>query len=297
MIRTKGTRRPDAILTSDWHIREDQPTCRTDDFELAQWKKIDIIKHLQQQYDCPVLHAGDLFHHWKPSPYLLSKTMEHLPDKFFTVYGQHDLPQHNLDLAHKCGINTLATAELLRVLDECHWGQKPEVISWIDPLYKQTVLVWHRMTYIGKPPYPGCTDPVAGALLRKYPQFSLILTGDNHIPFTTEHEGRLLVNPGSLTRQTASQADHRPRVYLWYADTNTVEPYYLTIDPEVVSREHIERKEQRDDRIDAFVSQLDGQWDIGLSFEENLQQFIQANQIKSSVVEIINKAISHENRN
>ena len=289
MIRTKGNKRPDAVLCSDFHIREDQPTCRTDDFESAQWKKMDVVKDLQQLHGCPVLHAGDLFDHWKPSPYLLSKTIEHLPKDFRTVYGQHDLPQHNLSLAYKCGINTLAKASILQILEECHWNQYPK--QSLVVFQQRAILVWHKMTYIGNKPYPNCTDPVAVALLRKYPQFDLILTGDNHIPFSIEHEGRLLVNPGSLTRQTAAQADHRPRVYLWYANTNTVEPYYLPIEPDVVSREHIERKEQRDARIDAFVSRLDGQWDIGLSFEENLQRFIKVNQIKSSVVEIINKAI------
>jgi len=289
MIRTKGNKRPDAILTSDWHLREDQPVCRTDDFESAQWRKIDTIHHLQQVYDCPVFHAGDLFHHWKPSPSLLSKTIERLPTKFFTIYGQHDLPQHNFEMRNKSGIHTLETAGVLTVLQGCHWNQTPNKAS--DKWINRSVLVWHKMTYIGNLPYPGCTDPIAGALLRKYPQFDLIVTGDNHESFTVFHEGRLLVNPGSLTRQTAAQVDHTPKIYLWYANANTVEPYYLPIDLNVVSKEHIERREQRDARIDAFVSKLDGKWDIGLSFEENLQRFVQVNQIKSSVVEIINKAI------
>ncbi|OFY65198.1 MAG: hypothetical protein A2Y71_10205 [Bacteroidetes bacterium RBG_13_42_15] len=206
-----------------------------------------------------------------------------------TIYGQHDLPQHSLELASKSGIRTLEVAEVIGVLSTCHWGQFPEKPSRI--LSGRNILVWHKMTYVGNVPYPGCTDPIAGALLRKYPQFDLILTGDNHIPFTVEHEGRLLVNPGSLTRQTAAQADHRPRVYLWYADTNTVEPYYLPIDPDVVTREHLEKSAQRDERIEAFISRLDGEWDVGLSFEENLTKAIKANKIPDSVIEIIYKAI------
>ncbi|KKL99820.1 hypothetical protein LCGC14_1810530, partial [marine sediment metagenome] len=86
--------KPDLILTSDWHLREDTPICRTDDFWSAQWNKVDQVMALQSKYDCPILHAGDLFHHWKPSPYLLSETIDHLQgSRFYTVYGQHDLPQ------------------------------------------------------------------------------------------------------------------------------------------------------------------------------------------------------------
>ena len=105
---------PSTILASDFHLREDHPVCRTDDFWQAQWKKVDFVSELQEKYDCPVLHAGDLFDFWKPSPYLLTETIKHLPNKFFTVYGQHDLPQHNLKLAYKCGINTLAEAGKLK---------------------------------------------------------------------------------------------------------------------------------------------------------------------------------------
>ena len=66
-----------------------------------------MFSDLQQKYDCPVYHAGDLFDYWKPSPALLAKTMEHLPKDFYTAYGNHDLPQHNIELAYKKIVNNL----------------------------------------------------------------------------------------------------------------------------------------------------------------------------------------------
>ena len=63
MKRTKQTQTNiDAILTGDWHLREDTPICRTDDFQTAQWEKVRIISDLQKKYNCPVIHSGDLFH-------------------------------------------------------------------------------------------------------------------------------------------------------------------------------------------------------------------------------------------
>jgi len=282
-------KQPSAILTADWHLREDTPICRTDNFEEAMWKKVKTISNLQAAYDCIVLHAGDLFHHWKPSPSLLSKTIERLPAQFYTVYGQHDLPQHNFEMRDRSGIHTLEVAGALTVLQGCHWGQIPKYPS--DKYINQSILVWHKMTYGNREPYPGCLDPHANVLLRKYPQFDLIVTGDNHESFIVEYEGRLLVNPGSLTRQTATQIDYKPKVYLWYAKDNTVEPYYLPIDEDVVSREHLDRTEERDERIQAFVDRLDGEWDAGLTFEENLEKAIKANKIPEVVSEIIYKAI------
>ena len=287
MKRTKQTiQKPDAILTADWHLREDQPTCRTDDYQMAQWKKVEFIRHLQMEYDCPVFHAGDLFEYWKPSPNLLSKTILTLPAKFCTIYGNHDLPQHNMDLAYKSGIHTLATGGHLEVLDYCHWGCTP-----VPAAAKIPVLMWHVMTYQGKKPWPGCVDPMAAKLLRKYPQYDLILTGHNHQSFTEEYEGRLLVNPGSLTRHKADQIGHEPCVYFWYAKDNKAIPVPLPIEQDVISREHIEHTKERDGRIDAFISKLDDDWEAAVSFEENLQRFEDKNKVRKSVMEIVYKAI------
>ncbi|HDY88851.1 MAG TPA: hypothetical protein ENH82_12165 [bacterium] len=290
MKRTKQNKKPSAILCGDFHLREDQPVCRTDNHWKAQWKKVDFISNLQKKYNCVVIHSGDFFNQWKPSPYLLSKTIEHLPDQFHTVYGQHDMPQHNMELSYKSGLALLQRAKKITILGECNWGETPTEGSLFFPEVNQMILVWHILTYQAKTPWPGCTDPMAGKLLRKY-HYPLIVTGDNHKPFVEEYEGRLLVNPGSLTRSDADQIDHKPRVYLWYAESNIVEPVYLPIEDNVISREHIARKEERDGRIDAFISQLDSDWEAAVSFEENLERFFQANQVRKSVTEIVINAI------
>jgi DNA repair exonuclease SbcCD nuclease subunit len=303
MERTKTNKTPTAILTSDWHLREDTPICRTDDYWETQWKKVRSITALQTKYQCSIIHAGDLFDKWKPSPYLLRETIKNIPKQFYTIYGQHDLPQHSLELVNKCGINVLEAARKLKVLEGCHWGQNPNnlrigySVYWEDnntfqPLaFNGKILVWHKMTYQGKKPWPGCTDPMAVSLLRKYPQFDLIITGDNHKSFSEEYEGRWLVNPGSLMRMDADQVNHHPCVYAWYAETNTISLIPLPHEPNVISREHIEVKEQRDARIDAFVSRLDGDWEVAMSFEQNLEEFFKVNNIREPVKEIIYKSL------
>jgi DNA repair exonuclease SbcCD nuclease subunit len=300
-IQTNKT--PSAILCSDIHLREqtENPTCRTDDWWAAQWKKIDFISDLQKRYDCPVIHAGDLFDHWKPSPHLLSNAIANLPEQFFTIYGQHDLPQHNLELAYKSGINTLAEAGKLTIMTECHFGQFPEVGSIqhikesTKPVYNldsyKKILVWHTFNFQGKPPWPGCKSLPASKLLKKYPEYALIVTGDNHQSFVEEYDGRICVNPGSMMRMTADQQDFRPSVYLWYTETNTVERIYLPIEPGVISREHIDRKQERDNRLEAFVSRLNTEWEADVSFEENVNRMMEENHTADSICEIVNKAV------
>jgi predicted phosphodiesterase len=292
MERSKPSRIPTAILTSDWHLREDTPTCFTGDFQKEQWDAVEFIRALQAQYDCIVIHAGDLFHHWKPSPWLLTKTMIHMPHKFYTIYGQHDLPQHNLDLCDKTGIYNLWQADKLEVCMGVHWGQTPNknIPYCIPDDNFENVLVWHHLTYL-KPPFPGAEGGMAEGILRKYPQYDLIVTGDCHQSFTVEHQGRRLVNPGNLTRQVADQIDFQPAVYLWYAEDNSVKRIPLPIQSGVISREHIDIKEKRNERIDAFVSKLNDDYQTDISFEKNLERFFESNTIKESVKNIVFKAI------
>lgn len=283
-------KRVSAILTSDWHLRETTPVCRTDDFWATQMNKINFVYFLQRKHECPVLHAGDLFHHWKPSPYLLSMAIENLPDQFATVYGQHDLPQHSLDLKDKSGIYVLDSAKCLTVLDGCSWGQVPKAPS--IEIGGRKILVWHNFTYVGKDPWPGITSPKAYALLEKYKQFDLIVTGDNHQSFTFRSpSGNLLVNPGSLTRQDADQIDFQPKVYLYYAETNEVEVVEIPIEMGVITRDHIEKVQERDDRIDAFVSSLNTDFSATISFEKNMEMFLQTNRIRRDVKDIIYKSM------
>jgi len=290
----KQIKKADLILTGDWHLQEKQPIARMDNFWETQWKKLNFISNLQKEYNCPVIHSGDLFDHWKPSPELLAKTIEYLPNEFWTIYGNHDLPQHNLKLTHKCGINVLDQANKLGVFAACHWGQSP-INNLLHPFdFKDfDILVWHTMTYQGKKPWPDCTDPKAVKLLRKYPQYDLIVTGHNHQAFVEYYEDRCLVNPGSIFRLTADQKDFKPRVYLWYSETNTVEPVYLSIEKDVISTEHLEVKKERNERIEAFVSTLDTDWKAKLSFEENLERLQKKNNIRPAVMSIIYEALEN----
>ena len=290
MERTKINRKPDAILTSDWHLREDTPTCFTGDWYKEQWESVYFVNRLQNKHDCIVLHAGDLFDHWKPSPALITQTLQHLPNRFYTIYGQHDLPQHNWELRYKTGLRTIEEAGRLKVLKYTHWGQKPGLALEFSSIIGVKILVWHHLTYLKKP-FPGASGGMARGILKKYPQFDLIVTGDNHTSFTTVYEGRRLVNPGNLTRQTADQIDFKPNVWLWYADTNDVERVYLPIQKGVISREHIERKQKHDKRIDAFISKLDNDWNAELSFKDNLEIFKKENKVEKAIMEIIYESL------
>jgi hypothetical protein len=92
-----------------------------------------------------------------------------------------------------------------------------------------------------------------------------------------------VVNPGSLTRQTAAQFAHQPCVYLYHAEDNSVSSVEIPVPPagEVMTREHLDIREDRDERIEAFVNGLRsaGSFD----FLENLQKELGAYMKKNKV--------------
>lgn len=282
-------KKADLILCGDLHLREDIPVCRTDDFLAAQWNKFNFINLQQQKHNCPVLCSGDLFDNAKPSLWMVSKVSEMMPNNFFTVYGNHDLPNHSIKEQSKCATYNLWVNDKLRVLEGTHFNQIPEEPSLI--IKGRKILVWHVMTYKSELPYPGCTDLKARSLLHKYPDYDLILTGDNHQPFTQEYKGRLLVNPGSMMRQEAGQMNYKPAVWLYYADTNTVEPVYLPIEKGVVTREHIDVLEEKENRIMAFIETLNKEGLDFVNFKQNLKVFFQRNDVDEKVKEIVHEMI------
>lgn len=291
--RTKN-KKPDFIITGDWHLRDDIPICRIDDYQKAQWCAMDFIADLQSKYHCPVLQPGDVLHRWKPSPWLLSQALLHMPS-IYAVAGNHDLPKHQIDLLYKSGFETLKLANKI----SCHkmvekgkaiiygfpYGQK--LVNHKHKEGYRNIAVAHTMVWKKDLPYPGCTAGDAKSLLKKMESYSVVITGDNHEAFVEEYEGRLLVNCGSLMRMTAAQVDHKPRVYLYYIEDNTIEEVLIPIEEGVISREHLDIEEERSERISAFVSRLDDDWDVGLDFPKNMEEFFGKNEVKKSVKNLV----------
>ena len=277
--------KPKLILCADLHFRDDQPVCRTDDFFQTQIEAMKWLKALQVKHDVPVLCSGDYFHNWKPSPRLLSACLEHMPF-VYTIPGNHDLPQHSLDLVGKCGLMTLARAKKVHLM-----------LGELD-----TLIGFTNNTLFGKSKtHPGLTFEIgvihtlinhpqtttdAKSILKKYKDYDLILSGDNHQTFTEKLGKRLLVNPGSFTRQTASQIDHKPAVFLWFED-NHVEAVEVPIEDNVITRNHLEKVEQRDERMNVFVKRLNDDYEVELSFENNIEAYFLNNRTRKSVKSLV----------
>ena len=156
---------------------------------------------------------------------------------------------------------------------------------------------------IQEPLWPGQEAEKAPAILRKYPQFDLIVTGDNHQSFALSEanqishpsmkpvivSGRFLVNPGSVMRMSAAQVDHKPTIYKW--ENGVVTPIPIPIEPDVLDLSELEAARDKDGRIQAFVERLSTEWEAGLSFEKNIENYFKANETPQEVQELIWKCL------
>lgn len=300
-----------AIFCGDIHLRDTTPICRTDDYVAAMLRKLSWIKEVSENwFGVPLFIAGDVFHHWKPSPWLLSQVMNSFPEHegCYCIAGQHDLPQHAMNRITEAGLETLARAERVSISPEglqheiggvlsvygANFGQTPPCKDPFPDFEGRKALMLHEMVYQDKShlPYPGA--PAEGrskAVLKRYPWADLIVCGDNHEPFTVTLGKRVLVNCGSMMRSSADQKNHKPSIWAYDPGSNEVERVYIPIEKGVVSREHIEKREERDEKMEAFVSRVQQDYEVGLSFRRNLKQHIAANTISSGVKEILKEVV------
>lgn len=287
-------KKPTAIILSDIHLRDTQPICRKDDFWETQKKKLNWLRSFHKNIgtNVPILCAGDVFHEWKTSPKLINMAIDFLPNNIISIPGNHEMPNHNYELMNESGYGVLSKTQTIynqlkihkEVFNESKtiniyffpYGQ--ELYS-IDPKSREiNIAIAHYFVYKGRKPFPGQLTGVK-SLMKQLSGFDLIITGDNHTPFTHRDGDRLLINPGCFSRQRTSEANNQPRVYLWYAENNTFDVEYVPIeDPEnVISRKHIEQIEYKNEKIELFVGKLNENIDVKFDFKNNMRQYIKGN--------------------
>ena len=308
MKRTrKPSRTADAIITADIHLTESVPVSRTDDYKAAQLKKLEFLRQLQEQHhDCPILDGGDVFAQWKSSPWLLLQAYHHLPMRMITVPGNHDLPEHSIKQYWKSSLALLEDIEKIHVLHEEQLFREVKVFQVFgyghgeyDPSLEldwcgsgRKILILHEMVFPnGSPPWPGVAGYEASTLLENHPEVDLIIVGHNHNGFVEEHNGQLVVVPGSMMRISADKANYNPRCYLYYAEDNKVDPVYYPIDKDVHSFNHIAEPKAREERLSAYIERMNFQWEMGMSFRGNLEDFFKKNETPKPVKRVIWQAI------
>lgn len=312
------TNRPTALCIGDLHATNKQPKCRVDDFQATQKDKFSWLRSLWAAKLQPlVLQPGDLFDRWDSPPEVINMVLDLLPP-MHTLPGNPGKHNHGLisdpELIKRDAIYTVALAKLGWVVAgvndalmseyltpgiiihvyACPWGEEPYAPRKIkSDVTTRNVLITHHLLTPGPAAY-GADNALE--YLKKHQGYDLILTGHNHEQFVVEHKGRYLVNPGSFTRQTAAET-HEPKVYTWYAESNTIEAIPVPINPTAVSRQHIPggTGKENNPALDAFIELLDSKPEDpegDIVFKEVVATFIKQHgrELKAGIVERLAQA-------
>jgi hypothetical protein len=292
--------KPIAVLVSDLHLSLQQPACRAD----ADWKQVQAsylkqLCTLAATFKIPVICAGDIFDKWNAPPELVNFALEHLPDGMISIPGQHDLPNHRLDLMHKSGYGVLARSGKIIDLHKkkrhigtgftAHgfpWGVDPVPLSDRPCRHHVEIAVIHQYIWI-----PGCSykdAPAKNRLKHFLPLvkgYDAVLVGDNHMGW---NKGAVW-NNGAFLRRKLDEIPYRPRVGVLHSD-NTIHPHFLNTSNDVFHSK-VEKRDTAPFNAAAFMDQLEKLGDEGIDFRSIVKQHLSTARISPESKQLILKSL------
>ena len=306
------------ILSADWHLSHKPPVWRSNepDWYAAMERPLDEISALAEKHCCPVLCAGDIFDKWNSPPELINWAIQHIPVDVYSIPGQHDIPNHNIEEMEKSAY---------RVLDKT---QTIKNISWREPECEDEYEFVHNDLCVSSFPYgfkilkaPYDKMPIQLALVHdyvwikghsypnapkeknfihcskhmiknKYCGYDVICYGDNHSGFLTKVGDTTIFNCGTLMRRKSDEENYKPMVGLLYSDGN-VEPYYLDTSKDIhLTAEEAKQKEEIEDfDMTLFANELKKLGASALDFAEAIKQYNRSQKVEQPVQNIIRKAM------
>ena len=299
------------ILTADWHLREDQPTCRTDDFQVTQWEKVRFVLGVAKKNKAEVIVAGDLFHKARPGYSVVCRLIKELQEADIVlncIPGNHDLPSHSLQQIEASGYGIMAASGWVNDLQSVNlFGKKTVVYAWpwtaeisnpqADAKNKVNIAVLHALVFDSNE-VPECwtiqeTMWTPDLLRGTIPGADLIVTGHHHKTLLDMGKmgKQIVLNPGSLMRQTADQKDHEPVIFLFDPNKRSLKAIEIPIKAGVVSSAHIEAISKRDERVDKFVNSLSSSYESGLDFRANVEKALEINPLDDLTKQIVLKSM------
>lgn len=298
------------LAFGDIHNRQENPRWRIDNYADTHNRKIKWGMELARENGCQVVCApGDIFNSPRASDDTKRRfqgLLREYKDLFFIgIFGQHDVHHYRADLDNT-PLGVVESSGLINVLRndklsvdgvDFYGASYNQPIPEIVDKKKINILLIHKMIIEDEKLYY-CQENYATAksILGKL-EFDCIISGDNHSCFSTEHNGKTLLNMGSLGRERSNQLDHKPKVAIYDTHTKTYELFEVPIEPaeSVFNLEEVEKikdHKEIDTSIKEYVDILNSDSDTKeLNFVSNLDNFMTKNKVRKSVVSIIKSTL------
>lgn len=293
-----------ALAISDLHLSLTPPLARVGEANWlkAQERALNQVKMLAEIHKCPVLIAGDIFDKWNVSPELINWAIDKLPT-CFAIPGNHDLPSHRQELAHRSGYGTLVRAgKIVEVTDPIGVGYlKLYARPFNGKIPKRQkgddlclhVLLTHDYLWV-----PGCEyygadkESRLGRRAKKFKRFDAVVVGDNHIGFQrTLANGTQVLNCGTLMRRKTSEKDYTPSVGLIHLN-GSVTRYFLPIKKDVLTETTATEDEDEDIKeMEDFIEGLESLEMDSLDFRDNVMRCMKSRNVSKRVRDVILEAL------
>jgi hypothetical protein len=263
------------LITADLHLRPERPRCRLDeDWAITQMAALRQIVKYSNEYQAPLCINGDIFDPktGKVPPWVETLFLRQISKAKYGVFilaGNHDLPNHSWNKVNESSFGVIWNSGKVSPLSSlglaAHFGQPLEGTN--------TNLVFlHQLVFASAGDIPPTEKAItASDLLEEYPKAKWIFTGDMHRNFHYEENGRHVVNPGCMLRQTIAFKDYQPQVYLVDLETEEVISLPILDTVEMVKDSYVKEEDDRKDRVESFIQMVRSAGTVSLDFRSNLE--------------------------
>ena len=252
------------IAMADVHIRATTPDKRIDNFVETLFNKLTFVLNQCIEQKAALCIAGDLFDAPNTPKWLIRKTIN-LFNQYQNVFiycvpGQHDTAWHSMQAYDnspmalvEAACNNFFVLINGKAVDAIHgagWNEEIPKALFAGAVLPNTCVTHRMVTDKGGEWYGHSEDDYTKAhSLLGNNDYTYWVSGDNHRSFHIQHNGKILVNPGSLMRLNSKQLDHKPRVGLINTETNSFEWIDVPIEPynKVFDLNKIEKDERKKD--------------------------------------------------
>lgn len=316
-----------AILCSDIHLSHSPPVARSAEpsWYSAMARPLAQIRKLAKECRAPVVCAGDVFDKWNPPPELINFALQELPE-MFAIPGQHDLPHHDYGSIRKSAYWTLIEAEAITNLppgfpvDASINGICPVRLHGfpfgfpLGPLSKERqaekparkdlefleIAVVHR--YVWSNSNGGYSNAPKDGYFREVQKqlagYDLIVSGDNHIPFSTgfKRDNKSIPpiwNCGGLMRRKSDERNRPCLVGLLHEDGSvTQHELDCSEDKWLDPSEHPQSLAEGDYRD--FLEEMKSLGDAAIDFGEAVNRFFDKEKTPSGIRRIVLQAMEEK---
>jgi len=284
------------VVTGDNHLRMDVASCRRETDEewmIFQEKILKEIIDKANKLDAHIVCTGDLLDSPRVGDELISMfifmVQHYLRNNWFMIGGNHSLIWHREDMSHKGSIGILQAVEgkiqYLRSNEEIIDGRFQHSAGLNDE-----ITIVHTLTFPTEDEIPfGANATTAGHLTTLF-DTKYVLCGDMHKSFVYHKDDRWVINPGCATIQTVNEFDYTPTVYFVDTEKEIVEPILLSNPIEMLTRDHLTARLEKDARIAEAIEVLRKDGDrVSLSFMTNLLSYLEGKELPKGMEDILDE--------